>query len=323
MPRHAGCTSRGATRSRTNASRGGDHGAAGANAQRHQAATTPCGPDAARFVAPRPPHAIRQDPRKAATAPARTSDCAPRVRARLGHPRARRIRRPRTSVDAAPSPSISRSTGSTSRVGQAASRAQLLQIRQRVKEVGFHRADRAAEDARDLLVRQLVIRAGSASRAASAAAARSPPHAPARSPQQRTSRPLVSASTLLDRSSGSIRGRLRRDPVQAHVDRDADTARSTAPTALEPRGAPLIRANEHVLRQIARVLVVADEAIAELVDLTPVPFDDDVERLAARPARTRLERGAIRRRPGQRRVTSTHSCPTGSPGHGSASDRQD
>ena len=42
-----------------------------------------------------------------------------------------------------------------------------------------------------------------------------------------------------------------------------------------------IRADERVLRQIARVLVIADEAKADLIDGAAMSFDDEIERVAA------------------------------------------
>ena len=39
-----------------------------------------------------------------------------------------------------------------------------------------------------------------------------------------------------------------------------------------------VRPQEHVLRQVAGILVIADETIAELIDAAAMPLDDDVER---------------------------------------------
>ena len=56
--------------------------------------------------------------------------------------------------------SSTRSTNSVSvEVSHGSGLQKLLQIRQRVKEVGLHRANRAAEDPGDLVVRQLVVHA--------------------------------------------------------------------------------------------------------------------------------------------------------------------
>ena len=54
---------------------------------------------------------------------------------------------------------------------------------------------------------------------------------------------------------------------------------------------PAIRTNEDILREIAGVFVVADESVAQLVDLALMALDDHVERLAIS-----AERGADRRR---------------------------
>ena len=53
-----------------------------------------------------------------------------------------------------------------------------------------------------------------------------------------------------------------------------------------------IRPNEHVLRQVARVFVVADEAIAELVDVALVPLDEHIER-GHLPGPARLDQRAV------------------------------
>ena len=80
---------------------------------------------------------------------------------------------------------------------------------------------------------------------------------------------------------------------------------------------PAIRPQEHVLRQVAGVFVVADKTIAELIDRPAVPFDDHVER--AGPA---VETGGhqfglaqlgetSQRRPATRgaRLVRFHCCP--------------
>ena len=55
-----------------------------------------------------------------------------------------------------------------------------------------------------------------------------------------------------------------------------------------------IGADEDVLRQIARVFVVADEAIAQLIDVALVPLDEDVERFPP-PREARLDQLGVRR----------------------------
>ena len=62
---------------------------------------------------------------------------------------------------------------------------------------------------------------------------------------------------------------------------------------------PAIRTDEHILRQIARVFVIAGKSIAQLVHLPLVPLDNDVERLAAAAA-ARVDERAIVGGVGQR-----------------------
>ena len=66
---------------------------------------------------------------------------------------------------------------------------------------------------------------------------------------------------------------------------------ASADCPLKPRE-PAIRADEHVLREVAGVLVVADEPVAELIDLPLVPLHDHVERLAA-SGEARLDQRAV------------------------------
>ena len=70
--------------------------------------------------------------------------------------------------------------------------------------------------------------------------------------------------------------RLERHAIEADVHGDAIEPGAERRPRLET-AQPAIRADEDVLRQIAGVLVVAHEAIAELVHLPPVALDDDVE----------------------------------------------
>ncbi len=67
---------------------------------------------------------------------------------------------------------------------------------------------------------------------------------------------------------------------------------------------PAVGTQEDVLRQVAGVLVVADEPVAQLIDGALMPLDDDVER--ARPAaearRHQVGVGDLRR-DGQRPAT--------------------
>ena len=63
---------------------------------------------------------------------------------------------------------------------------------------------------------------------------------------------------------------------------------------------PAIRPDEHILREVARVLVIADKPITQLIDLALVPLDDDVECLAL-PGEARLDERAIVGRVGSAR----------------------
>ena len=157
---------------------------------------------------------------------------------------------------------------------------QLLQIAERVKEIRLHRADRAAERRRrfpDATSRG--TSAGSASRAASAAAARSPRgRAPrARPCSSRSAADSARVSTCCRSSIGSVARRLRADAIQADVDADPVQPRGERRLPAElPQ--PAVRAEEHVLRQVAGVFVVADEAVAQLIHRAAMPLDDQVER---------------------------------------------
>src|SRR5215468_3581695 len=71
----------------------------------------------------------------------------------------------------------------------------------------------------------------------------------------------------------------RRHTYAIETDVDADSVqprrqrRSTAKIAKPAKGP-----QEHILRQLAGVLVVADETVAEPVDRALVPLDDHIER---------------------------------------------
>ncbi len=54
---------------------------------------------------------------------------------------------------------------------------------------------------------------------------------------------------------------------------------------------PAEGAHEHILRQIAGVLVIADEPVTQLIDLTTVTLDNQVERLGPASQRQLDERG--------------------------------
>ncbi len=73
--------------------------------------------------------------------------------------------------------------------------------------------------------------------------------------------------------------RLERQPIETDVDRDPIEPGGEARLPFEPLQA-LERADERILRQIGRVLVVADIAVTQLIHLAAVALDDDVEGLA-------------------------------------------
>jgi hypothetical protein len=73
--------------------------------------------------------------------------------------------------------------------------------------------------------------------------------------------------------------------VQTHIDRDAVQPGCERRLSLEPAEAA-IGSNEHVLREVARVLVVADEPVTEQINLALVALHDRTERVA-RPGQAR------------------------------------
>ena len=88
--------------------------------------------------------------------------------------------------------------------------------------------------------------------------------------------PHVDELLRLDRFGQLPQRRLGADAVQTDVDADAiEPGRQRRLTAKAAQAA--IGAQEDILRQVARVLVVADETIAELVDRAAMTFDDQVE----------------------------------------------
>src|SRR5262249_58092199 len=78
---------------------------------------------------------------------------------------------------------------------------------------------------------------------------------------------------LLDRF---VDRRLRADPIEADV--HADPIQPCAERRLAFEVAKSAEgAKEDVLRQVARVFVIADETIAELINSTAMTLDDEVE----------------------------------------------
>ena len=123
------------------------------------------------------------------------------------------------------------------------------------------------------------ISAESASRAASAAAARMAARTSAARSSRRSAASGRSARRSSDRSARLERlalRRLERQPIEADVHRDAIEPGREARLPFESLEA-LERANECVLRQVGRVLVIADISVAQLIHLAAVALDDDVE----------------------------------------------
>ena len=73
---------------------------------------------------------------------------------------------------------------------------------------------------------------------------------------------------------------------------------------------PSVRAQEHVLRQIARVFVVADEAVAQLIHGAPVALDDQVER-AGPAGQARLDQRASSRSASESAASALSFVPHG------------
>src|SRR6266550_7400211 len=79
---------------------------------------------------------------------------------------------------------------------------------------------------------------------------------------------------LLDRL---VQRHLRAHAVETDVDADSIEPRPERRLTLEiPEAAK--RPEEDILREVAGILVVADETIAKLIDRSPMTFDDDIER---------------------------------------------
>ena len=168
-----------------------------------------------------------------------------------------------------------------------------------MEEIRFHGADRAAEDSGDLFVRQLVVHAEHERRPLLLRQVRDRGahfYRALRAQKRRICRfgPRVHVLTRLESLE---RRRFRRDAVEAEVDGNPVEPGADRRLSLETaEGA--VGADERFLRQIARVLVVAGETIAESIHLSPVAFDEDVE--GPSPARETLlhQRMIVGRRPG-------------------------
>ena len=83
-----------------------------------------------------------------------------------------------------------------------------------------------------------------------------------------------------------------RDAIETDVDRNAMQPRRERRLPLEMSQA-LPRAHERILRQVAGVLVIVHEAIADLVDRAAMPLDDHIERLAVAGDRLRHQRRIV------------------------------
>ena len=160
-----------------------------------------------------------------------------------------------------------------------------------MEEVRLHRAHARSQDPRHFLVGELVVDLQDQRRALAvgqprhrlADAARLLPllhrlHHRGRRVGQRL-RQLLLHHPL---GGAEVQARVHRDPVQPGGERavPAEAADGT------------IRLQERVLRQVARVLVVADETVAELIDRAAMAFDDHIEGLAT-TGQERRHQGAI------------------------------
>ena len=231
------------------------------------------------------------DPRTTAAAPARRRPAAPGGDcSQFLH--LRRACRAAATCGRAASASAPSRASTSSVLGEMASRFIVVallqhpfQVRQRVEEVRFDRADRAAENRGDLLVRQLVVHAKDHRGAlfpgqpGDRGANRCGPLLP----QHVAIGPLRRGVLMLARSIGSITGGFDRHAIEADVDRDAIQPGAEGRVPLE-RAQRAVRAHERVLREIAGVFVIADEPVADLIDLSAMALDQHVER-AVSPAR--------------------------------------
>src|SRR5207237_3409103 len=210
------------------------------------------------------------DPRRAATAPAErpyprpASSSARHAPARDTRRTARDARRARRRARRRRDPRIPKATDASYGAQQ------FLQVVQCVKEVGFHGAHRATEDTRNLVVRELVVHAENQRRALLSGQPRDcGAHLlGALFAQHEIGRTLRAAhETLLCNRSGDQPS--RGDLVQADVHADPIQPRAERGVPLEAMQ-PSIRPDEHILREIAGVLMIADETETELIDLSAV-----------------------------------------------------
>lgn len=149
-----------------------------------------------------------------------------------------------------------------------------------MKEIRFDRANRAAQHSRNFFVRELMIDAKNHRRALFAWQLRNRcPNLRRRFPfeqlDSRINSPLVEMRTRVDRFG---RRSFDADAIQTHVHPDPikPSTQGRLPAELLE---PAIGANKHILREVARILVVGDEPITQLINRATMPFDDDVEGL--------------------------------------------
>ena len=167
-----------------------------------------------------------------------------------------------------------------------------------MEQVRLRGADRASEDARNLVVRQLMINPKNQRRTLLRWKLfdRRADFLRALAAEERCLRRFgadIDAVARLERFAA--RG-LERQAIEARVDRDPVEPGGQARFALESFQA-FEGADKRILRQIRGVLVIGDIAIAELIDLTAVALDDDVESIALTSQAEADERGVVGLRP--------------------------
>src|SRR6185295_13801619 len=147
-----------------------------------------------------------------------------------------------------------------------------------MKEIRLDRAHRTAKGRRDLAMRQLVIHAEDQRRALLPRQLRDrlPDACRALALEHVIGRGFSARIDMLPLPDRLGSRSLRADAIEADVDADSIQPGSQRRLAAKIPKSPE-RADEYILRQVAGVFVVADEAVAQLVHVAAVPLDDQVE----------------------------------------------
>ncbi len=185
-----------------------------------------------------------------------------------------------------------------------------------MKEICFHGSYRCSDDSGNLVVRQIVI--DTKDQRGSLFLWQTRNRCPHRRCALASQDPGVGAFFSKVGVIGGVKCRplvaTRAHPVQTNIDGNAIQPRAERGLALETMQASIC-ADEDVLREIARVLVIAGEAITQLVDLPLVPFDDRIKCVAT-SAEARLYERAVVRAVGQRLSVSPRCLSAAVSGHG-------